>query len=319
MESMDYFNYSKTHPEDFFDEYYSKNLVVIPQKANEENDLTKNHIRLIELISAFNVLNKQGKTINDDSVKQIVNDIVNLFITTPSINYSEFSQYFMVQNKTYSLFNKLNRADKDIFMYEMLKKYCENRHEIYLAHGYTHTTLQVLCDNYSHKRNSKTSIDKVIKLLDPLQLKNYSTIEFEEINENYYFLPDKGSRLLFENFIKKMNIEMKSREIEHNKLPDIVFKYKNDYYICELKTMKESGGGQNKQVVEISYFIRFSENNKNIHYVTFLDSIYYNKIIYDNSPKMRTQKEDIETSLRNNPQNYFFNTKSFIKFIEDIK
>ena len=86
-----------------------------------------------------------------------------------------------------------------------------------------------------------------------------------------YFLPDKGDKNTFEYMLQTLKIKMESRTIEHDKFPDIVFKHNNQYYICELKTMKQGGGGQNKQIVEVAHFIRFSEKNPNVHYITFLD------------------------------------------------
>ena len=111
---------------------------------------------------------------------------------------------------------------------------------------------------------------------------------------------------------------MESRKIEQNKLPDIVFKHNQDYYICELKSMKESGGGQNKQIVEIANFIKFSEKNKNVHYLTFLDCNYSNKIFQSMSPKIKCQRQDIKKALECNPNNYFLNTKGFIEFVKDL-
>ena len=111
---------------------------------------------------------------------------------------------------------------------------------------------------------------------------------------------------------------MESRAIEQNKLPDIVFNCKGEFYICELKTMKGEGGGQNKQIVEIAYFIKFSEQNPNIHYIAFLDCDYSNKLFHNNSPKVIAQRNDIIKALQDNPSNYFLNTAGLVKFIDEI-
>ena len=111
---------------------------------------------------------------------------------------------------------------------------------------------------------------------------------------------------------------MESRAIEHKKLPDIVFKINGHYYICELKTMKGNGGGQNKQIVEIAYFIKFSELNEKFHYLAFLDGDYSNRLFAKNSPKIQNQRSDIIDALKNNESNYFVNTAGFKKLIQDI-
>ena len=82
-----------------------------------------------------------------------------------------------------------------------------------LSHGYSNTVLQVMSDNYSHKRNGKTSIEKVLSILVPYGLRKISSIAATEDN-NFYFLPDKGDAALFEFFLKKYHLKMISRDIE---------------------------------------------------------------------------------------------------------
>lgn len=319
MNNLDYFEYAKQHLEDMFDKYYAKNVIVIPDSSDKENDLTINNTKLIEYISAFNVLRKQGKNIHNESILKIINDIKDILIKTPTINLSAFTQYFMVHNVNFDIFKELPSNEKIYFLYNMLNSYCENRHNMYLSHGYSNVILQVMCDNYSHKRRSKDGINKMEAILSPLKLDKIAYPEGLLSEDNYYFLPDKGGKDLFEELLEKTKIEMKSRENEHNKLPDYVFKYNNNYYICELKTMKQGGGGQDKQIVEIANFIRYQEKNVRIHYITFLDSLYFNKIVLDTNPKMLSQKNDIEEALKKNSQNYFMNTKSMILFVENLR
>ena len=317
MNNCQYFEFSKNNPEELFDSFYKKNMVIIPKDNLSENILTRNHTLMLECITAFKVLHSHGNTIDDQSIKNIVSDIVNILSNTPYINYSAFSQFFMVYNSTYSYFQSLSYDDKVKFVYEMLIKYCEERHDMYCSHGYSNTILQVMCDNYSHKRNSKTSIAKVLSILEPYHLRHISSINSTD-EDNFYFLPDKGDNALFEEFLMKYNLKMDSRKIEQDKLPDIVFKCKGHYYICELKTMKGQGGGQNKQIVEIAYFINFSEEDERFHYVAFLDGDYANTLFNCNMPKIVRQREDIFKALENNRTNYFVNTAGFKKLIQNI-
>jgi len=111
---------------------------------------------------------------------------------------------------------------------------------------------------------------------------------------------------------------MESRTIEQNKLPDIVFNCNGEFYICELKTMKGSGGGQNKQIVEIAYFLKFSELDSRFHYLVFLDGDYSNILFNCNSPKITAQRNDISEALKNNTLNYFVNTAGFKKLSADL-
>lgn len=316
--NIEFFNYSKNNPEDILDPFYAKDMVVIPSKKEEVNKLTENNEKMIKLITTFSVLDECYKNDSNEIVQKIVLDIIDILNNTPNINFSAFTQFFMVYNSTFSIYKSLSLEDKKRLVYEMLKKYCKERHDMYMSHGYSNAILQVMCDNYSHKRNSKSGIEKVLGILNPYNLNRLTDKRYLCTMDNYYFLPDKGDKGIFEYMLSALNMKMESRAIEQNKLPDIVFKHNNHYYICELKTMKEGGGGQNKQVVEIAYFIKFSESNPNIHYITFLDCNYSNTLFHDESPKVKKQREDIISALHNNPGNYFLNTKGMIEFLKEV-
>lgn len=320
LTNIELFNYSKANPEELLDPYYAKNKTVIPATKEQDNKLTANNKKLLNLITTFSVLDgKYHKDFMDDTIQNILNDIIVILDKTEYINYSAFVQFFMVHNFTYSIYQTLSYDDKKHLIYEMLKKYCSERHVLYSDHGYTNVILQVMCDNYSHKRNSKTGIEKVLSILnDAGRLSRLTNVNSMLEEDNYYFLPDKGDKNIFETFLKTLNLKMESRNIEHNKLPDIVFKTNGHYYICELKTMKEEGGGQDKQIVEVAYFIKFSEENQKVHYMTFLDCNYSNMIFHAKSPKIRVQREGIITALQNNPGNYFLNTAGLIEFVKEV-
>lgn len=316
--NLELFEYSKNHPEEMFDSFYEKNILVIPSTKEEENLLTKNNGKLINLISAFSVLDGYNLDRNDKNIIKIIDDIIYILDNTPNINYSSFSQFFMVYNLSFSIYKSKSFEQKEELIYKILKLYCKERHNMYLSYGYSNTILQVMSDNYSSRRNSKSGIEKVLKILEPYSLEIINSFSDLLIKDDYYFLPDKGGKDIFEYFLKKLNLKMESRKIEQNKLPDIVFKHNNNYFVCELKSMKEGGGGQNKQIVEIANFINFSEFDKNIHYIAFLDCNYANIIFCDNSPKVVQQRKDIINALKNNSTNYFLNTAGMKEFFKEL-
>ncbi|MBR4506927.1 MAG: hypothetical protein IKP24_00140 [Alphaproteobacteria bacterium] len=321
LTNIELFNYSKDNPEELLDPYYAKNKIVIPATKDEDNELTANNKKLLDLITTFSVLyGNYHKEFMDDTVQGVIGDIIAILDRTEYINYSAFVQFFMVHNFTYAIYQTLNLDDKKYLIYEMLKKYCSERHGLYSNHGYSNIVLQVMCDNYSHKRNSKTSIEKVLGFLntDKHPINRLRTSEELIQKDDYYFLPDKGDKRIFDSMLRELNIKMESRGIEHDKLPDIVFKHNGHYYICELKTMKGEGGGQNKQIVEIAYFIKFTEDTPNVHYIAFLDCDYSNVFFHDRSPKVIAQRKDIIKALHNNPGNYFLNTAGLIEFIKEV-
>jgi len=312
-----YYEISKKYLEKIIDPYYAKDKLIIPNSKNESNELTQNNDKLIDLITTYSCLYTKIDLHSQKVVEDIINEIINILDNTENINYSALTQFFMVYNTNYTLYKNLSKNDKKVFLYDILKLYCKERHNIYKSHGYSNISLQVMCDNYSHKRNSKSGIDKVLDILENCKLIRLSDKNDITKNINYYLLPDKGDKVLFEEFIKILKINMESRKNDQNKLPDIVFKYNSHYYICELKNMKEGGGGQYKQIAEIYNFIKYSET-KDIHYVAFLDGIYFNKLFSDDSQKIETQRNDIEKALNDNPNNYFLNTVGLEKFVEDL-
>jgi len=318
MNNLGYFNYSQRHPEELFDSFYAKEKVIIPPTANQENELTQKNGRLIELISTFKTLMEYGKPKGDADIQRIVEDVCGILNNTEYINYCAFSQFFMTCNFNFSIYEKLSSEQQKACVFELLVKYCKNRHAMYLSHGYSNTILQVMCDNYSHKRNGKTGIEKILSMAEQYQLARVQSMEDLQKTKDGYFLPDKGDKNLFEQVLEQGQIMMKSREIEQNKRPDIVFVHNRHLYICELKTMKEIGGGQNKQVVEFAHFIRFSEENQYVHYVSFLDGNYSNVIFSDQSPKIARQREDILNALKKNASNYFLNTAGMKLFLKNL-
>ncbi len=313
-----YYDYSKNHPEKLFDPYYAKNKVIIPTRIEEKNNLTKNNEKLIDLITAFQVALSMGKHKESESIKEIIKAIEEILDNTENINYSSFCQFFMVYNASYSAYEDLPKKEKYDFLFEILVLYCKERHGIYKSHGYTNSILQVVCDNYSHKRNSKTSIIKFEDLLKPYISYNLNDESRVVSDDDYYFLPDKTGKKCFMRMLSALNLKMESRNIEQGKVPDIVFKHKGHYYIFELKMMKGSGGGQNKQAVEFAYFIKFSEQNEKVHYGVLLDSLYSNDLFYSDQPKIVEQRKDVIDALKMNPNNFFINTAGAELLLNDI-
>ena len=177
-------------------------------------------------------------------------------------NFSAFSQFFMVYNSAYNSYREYSEAKKKHFIYEMLRRYCKERHSMYSSHGYTNAILQVMCDNYSHKRNSKTTIDKIIDVIEPMGFTHLSAWNLCYSDQNFYFLPDKGDTDMYLQMVSELSLENRALSQAQDKLPDFVLKCNGEYYIGEAKMMKGSGGGQDKQLVEIINFIRYQEKNK---------------------------------------------------------
>lgn len=315
MTNLELLDYSANNLAPLLDPYYSKGKLVITQTANKKNELMRGNEKLIELITVFKYLKNEGKDVLDQSVKKLVCQVIEILDRVEGINFTAFSQFFMVHNSTYSSYEKFSQDKKQKFIYEMLCRFCEERHEIYLSHGYTSSMLQIIADNYSHKRNSKSTISKIIDLLSKFGFVHIET--FEKFKSEFtYFLPDKGDEKVFVQMKKAFGLEMKSAQNEQNKLPDIVFNLNGEIFIVEAKMMKGSGGGQDKQLVEIINFIRYEEGRENIHYLAYLDGEYFEMLFEPKSAdKIKRQINDIRWCLVNCPKNYFVNPSGFEKLL----
>lgn len=317
MTNVELFRYSGKNPEPIVDPYYNRDKVVIPESAADTNVLVEKNARLIELITVFGYFRKQGKDRSCADVQKVVAEVCEILTGTPGINLAPLSQFFMVYNSSHASFTRYLDDERAAFLYEMLSLYVEKRHDMYLSHGYSNSILQVVCDNYSHKRNSKTTIVKICDILSPYGFVRASSAE-ELLSRRSFILPDKGDKGLFSDFRRMCNVEMVSAKNEQNKLPDMVFGLNGDTFIVEMKSMKGSGGGQDKQLTEVINFIRHAEDNPNVHYISYLDGEYSNLLHgQSKSPKIRCQYEDALSCLRSHPGNYFLNTAGFKRFLQE--
>ena len=85
--------------------------------------------------------------------------------------------------------------------------------------------------------------------------------------------------------------------------------------IVEHKILKESGGGQDKQLTEIIDFV--GQDERGVNYISFMDGILFNE--FNNQKKknkLTTEKNNIVGNLKRCPYNYFVNEYGFRKVIE---
>jgi hypothetical protein len=319
-----YWNESLKYKENIFDDSYFINQIIV----NDE-ELISRVERLRDLIATYCVLKEEQ--IDTEAVLQgIFNSVLNLIESTEQIQYTEFVAFWKTLDISYSTFKDYSDEEKKDILKSILELYCENRRKIYDRLGYTNTTVQALYDAGASRKKGKLGIKKIEALLQNI-LKNISNTEHLKV-ENLkdfegekicYLLPDsnKSDKKIFDDFIKRKNLDYRFGREHQNKYPDIVIKICEHYFIIEAKHIKESGGAQDKQIVEIIEFIKYSENVDNIHYVSFLDGIYFNMFISlkdkDNKNKVLSQIRDIENALKYNKNNFFVNTYGLKLLIED--
>lgn len=311
-ENKYYWEESLRHPEPVADDFYVFDEVIV-----SDADLIKKVERLRELIISYCVVNEKDKSIAGN----ILDEIYEIIISIDKIQYTEFVSFWKALDLSYSVFEKL--PNQKIILNELLQKYCERRRKLYDKLGYSNITVQALYDSGASRKKGVSGIDKLKSMMSKIVSINILRVRNirELINSsNAYFLPDKGDKALFREFCNILKIKYEFGKDHQGKEPDIVFRLNNRFFIIEAKHIKETGGAQDKQIVELIEFIKYSEDSDTIHYISFMDGIYFNNFILvkdSNDLKVIRQRKAIEDNLSKHKKNFFVNTAGFIYLIKD--
>mgnify|MGYP003394146616 CR=1 FL=1 len=318
IDNIELLSFSLNNPEPILDDYYiKKGNLVISDDPKKSTDLMLKNLDLIECISAYSFAKKSK---NKSSINDALSSALNI-VMSKNINFSEFVSFWPIVDISYSLFRNLEEDDQKEILEEIMNKYVELRHGLYSNIGYSATTLQVGKDAKAHKESGNLAIKKVSELLEKRGFLNSNTEDlgnFFSGKSKKYLVADKAGKKLFKKIIKEKGIKFKWSRGKENKMPDFLVRDADDIFIMEHKHMKEGGGGQNKQVNELIDFINFSENNKNVYYISFLDGLYFNLFTderYLKKGKIYDQLKGIKKALSQNKGNYFVNTSGFINLI----
>ncbi|MCF6276481.1 MAG: hypothetical protein L3J07_01385 [Candidatus Magasanikbacteria bacterium] len=317
------FEFSLENKESIIEDWYIKNEdLIISDNPNKPNELVSKNVELLELISTYNFAKKKK---NNKLMNQIILDILEV-LKYKNINYSEFVSFWSVVDLSYSGFCSIEEKEQRKIIKKILNKYIDLRHKTYLKYGYTPVTLQVGRDAKAHKQSGSLGNIKVSSILKDAGFEdgNHNKIEdFLSFNKKKFIETDKKGKKLFKDILKYFKINFKWSSKKEDKMPDFLFRYRNNIYILEHKHMKEGGGGQNKQMNEIISLIEQSERKKKvkIYYISFLDGTYFNLLSDNKSKKDKIKKQitNINNNLEKNERNYFVNTAGFTKFVEQFK
>lgn len=311
-ENKHYWRESLKCPEPVADDYYIFDKIIVSDK-----NLLQKIERLRELIISYCVMIEKEKSV----ASKILDEIYNIVISIDKIQYTEFVAFWKALDMSYSVFKKL--PNKKFILEGLLQEYCERRRKLYDKLGYSNAVVQALYDSGASRKKGASGILKLIDLIQKIfgkvsHVKNLHTLQIVPIG---YFLPDMGDKKLFREFCKRFGIQYRFGKNYQGKEPDMVFKVNDRFFIIEAKHIKESGGGQNKQIVETIEFIRYSEDLDNIHYLSFMDGVYFNNFIWtkcNRDSKVRKQREAIERYLDENKKNFFVNTAGLIALFRDL-
>ncbi len=311
MNNVDFFKLSLDNSKLKFDFSDPKGTIVIPLTKYDENELVKADKKLFELITTYKNI-YTDKEIPKDQKDKLVNDILELIVSTKNINYSSFCVYFQVLGFSWSMFvdarSKGLLSEKECIrvLKKALNLYIKNRHDIYMSHGYSPISLQVKSDSSSSRRKGRVGFKSLENIMIEYGFSFVSTYG-EFMHSNSYFSPENNKKLLLE-ILKKENIKFNFKKKRDGKNPDLMFKINNQIYILEHKLASGAGGSQNMELNELISFIDQEEDNNNIHYIACLEGNDLHKMkASKQDPKTITQYNNIMEALDNNPSNYFVN------------
>ncbi len=320
MDNIKLLEFCFKNKENYIDKYYVKDSnPIITDNPKKINKLMKANCDILDNISAYKIAIKSK---NIKMQKTALKNIIKA-LKTSGINNSEFSSYWALKDMSYSSYKSFDSTPfiQIEFLKSVIPEFIKDRHLLYKIHGYSFSSIQAIKDSKAHKWSWNLWNKKVSEILD-----SFKFFHFKENNLNkfiktdkIYIYPDKTEKKIFEEIINHYNIDFKWSENHENKQTDFLFKINNRIFIMEHKHMKESGGGQDKQMSEIIDFISYNENN--VSYISFLDGIYFNLLADKNirSGKTYSQRKKIYNNLENNKENYFVNTKGFIELLNFLE
>lgn len=323
MDNKDYFKFSQQNDDDIVDFSRPEGVLVINRNASEPETalMIANH-NLTELITTYKTI-RNDKDVDPNYENKILDRIIHIIETTNLINYSAFCVYLQVVGYSFSSYNSEKNAmvqsEKRDLIRQLLDLYIDNRHDMYLYHGYSDQVLQVNSDAASSRRKGKTGIEKMEDILKPLGFVKAKTILELKGRRFCYLLPDKGDLDLFNRFLRENGIVFEFRKTRDNKNPDMFLKIKDDYYILEHKLTNGAGGSQNAEINEIIQFINYDEGKEHWHYISCLQGNFFKKLNSSNlEPKAASQYRNVINNLNNHKGNYFINGKGFEKLMHDL-
>ncbi len=321
LNNLKLLKFSLSNPEPIIDDFYIKNgSLIISRDIKRPTEIMDKNVELLESISVYSFARKsKDKNLSKKLIKKILK-----IVKGKNINFSEFVSFWSVVDVSYSLFSKLDKESQLKVMSEIVDKYIDLRHNLYLTYGYSPTTLQVGKDAKAHKESGNLGINKVAYLLDKAGYKKIDSDSAEDFlsrGDKKYIEADKKGKKLFLEIIKKEGINFLWSSNKEKKMPDFLIKCKDKIFILEHKHMKEPGGGQDKQMNELISLIASKEINKKVGYVSFLDGRYFNLFTKEKTlakGKVFNQLESIKKNLEKNSNNFFVNTAGFKEFLRNI-
>lgn len=317
MNALDLFHECLQHPERLVDEFYCHDeLIISPSQDHPATPVMQTWTEVRERITAAKVALQDE---DQDAYDRCVARLDHVLTSRDNVNFLEFTSFFPVMNVSYSMYRKLPTEDRKQFLDTMLRTFIAKRHDIYGAHGYSASTIQVRKDFEKHKSQGNFGNEKLRHILEQFQ---YREAPVESGSKTFCFIDDAtGKRSLERLQADGASWYAVWSAAHQGKQADVIFRSDNAYYICEAKHVKEGGGGQDKQIAEIISFTNIGDHKtkrNDVFYVSFLDGVYFNKLATAQRGKVYEQRAQIEAALGGGAPSYFINTYGLCRLLQSI-
>lgn len=293
-----YFEYSLNHPEPIWDEYFYPFLESTIDKKEYENILdleryiskTSNKLTNKEIEGLLNLLKHKG----------CEKSYFAFFLRTCDLSVAE-----LVDIRYYSSIERVKVAKKVLAIYKKRRK--NPNTDKY--------SLQAYNDAQTAKRRSDAGEKKIIKLSGLKVASNLS-----DLNNKIAKISKSSGKFKIKDIKKTFGIKFQFSK--KGKVPDCIFKIKDDIFILEAKHINGEGGAQNSSISELVSVLELKETNPKIFYIAFLDGCYTKYLTVSkpnkNGTMLERQLNRIRETLKRNKNNYFVNTAGFIQFMKDL-
>jgi len=301
-DNQHYFEISKGNLEPHLDESYF---------ILEKNPKLKDYLRNIKEIKEILITIKKLKESKEKNqiVEKYFEKLFKVFNFSFS-NCSELGCFVNACDTTRDLIQK----DFDSFK-KITNLYIKKRE---LTDKVPENWVQALIDSNSSRKKGELGERKLIRILNSegfIEVKSWN--DFEKNKKSVA----RFSKDAFSNSSVKEKLAIKMKAKKQDKMLDLIIKNGKGIYLLEAKHLNVGGGEQDKQVSELIEILNLGEDNKKIHYVSFLDGTYSNRLlgkIDKKSKKNKKQRKEIEKYLRKNSNNFWLNTAGFLEFVKDL-
>lgn len=294
-----YFEISQQNPEKLLDKFYVFD--------NKHPDLKKYISNTKEIKNILITI----KTLQDKKEDLKVVDKYFCELQKVLCDVSNCSEFICFVN---ACDNILGSVKNDInLLKEITQKYFEKR---ILNEVVPEEWIQAILDSNSSRKKGKCGEIKLISILQKLGFNEAK--DWDDFFAREKCVVQFSKVFSLKNVRDKLNIKIRTKK--QNKDLDLVVKVNNKIFIVEAKHLNTSGGGQDKQIAELIEIINLKEKNESIFYIAFLDGNYSN-ILLDNKKcgdKLKTQRKEVKKYLKNNPRNFWLNTKGFENLFSDL-